>query len=368
MRLAQITDEKDKRALVVTARGESRLVKGARTTLELAKQAVEAGAPLRKLIADRGVGKPVDLAAAVKEKRVLLPIDHPDPAHVYVTGTGLTHLGSAEGRDKMHKNLADPSTLTDSMRMFKLGLEGGKPGKGAAGVQPEWFYKGDGSTLAPPGGDLVSPNFALDGGEEPEIVGVYVIDPQGAPVRVGFALGNEFSDHVTERQNYLYLAHSKLRPSSFGPELLVGDLPLDVQGVSRIRRGKTIVWEKPFLSGEQNMSHAIANLEAHHFKYALFRRPGDVHVHFFGTATLSFSEGIKLREGRLVRDRGGSVRPAAAQPAGGREGGEGEGAGALGGRPFQFCMQAFSLLNSERTGNFCGIGRYAVKIYRENLR
>ena len=25
-----------------------------------------------------------------------------------VTGTGLTHLGSAEGRDKMHKDLADP--------------------------------------------------------------------------------------------------------------------------------------------------------------------------------------------------------------------------------------------------------------------
>jgi hypothetical protein len=297
MRLAQIVDENGKRALAVTARGESRLVKGARRTLELAEQAIEAGVPLRKLIADRGVGKPVDLAAALKEKRVLLPIDHADPAHVYVTGTGLTHLGSAEGRDKMHKNLADPSTLTDSMRMFKLGLEGGKPGKGEAGVQPEWFYKGDGSTLAPPGGDLISPAFALDGGEEPEIVGVYLIDRKGAPVRVGFALGNEFSDHVTERQNYLYLAHSKLRPASFGPELLVGDLPLDVQGVSRIRRGKTTVWEKPFVSGEQNMSHAIANLEAHHFKYSLFRRPGDIHVHFFGTATLSFSEGIRCEKG-----------------------------------------------------------------------
>ena len=297
MRLAQIVDESEKRALVVTARGESRLVKGARTTLDLAAQAIEAGVPLRKLVADRGVGKPVDLAAALKERRVLSPIDHKDPAHVYVTGTGLTHLGSAEGRDKMHKNLADPSTLTDSMRMFKLGLEGGKPGKGAAGVQPEWFYKGDGSTLAPPGGDLVSPNFALDGGEEPEIVGIYVIDPQGAPVRVGFALGNEFSDHVTERQNYLFLAHSKLRPSSFGPELLIGDLPPDIQGASRIRRGKAVLWEKPFVSGEQNMSHSIANLEAHHFKYELFRRPGDVHVHFFGTATLSFSAGVKTQEG-----------------------------------------------------------------------
>jgi hypothetical protein len=297
MRIAQIVDEGGKRALVVTARGESRLIKGARTTLELASQAIEAAAPLRKLIADRGVGRPVDLAAALKEKRVLNPIDHSDPAHVHVTGTGLTHLGSAEGRDKMHKNLADPSSLTDSMRMFKLGLEGGKPAKGQAGVQPEWFYKGDGSTLAPPGGDLVSPSFALDGGEEPEIVGVYLIDAEGAPVRIGFALGNEFSDHVTERQNYLYLAHSKLRPSSFGPELLIGDLPADVQGVSRIRRGKAVLWEKPFVSGEQNMSHTIGNLEAHHFKYALFRRPGDVHVHFFGTATLSFSEGIKPEKG-----------------------------------------------------------------------
>jgi len=297
MRLAQIIDESGKRALVVTARGESRLVKGARTTLDLARQAIEAGAPLRKLIADRGVGKPVDLGAALKERRVLNPIDHRDPAHVYVTGTGLTHLGSAEGRDKMHKSLADPATLTDSMRMFKMGLEGGKPKPGEAGVQPEWFYKGDGSTLVAPGGDLVSPSFALDGGEEPEIVGLYVIDPAGAPVRVGFALGNEFSDHVTERQNYLYLAHSKLRPSSFGPELLVGDLPADIHGVSRIRRGRDVLWEKPFVSGEHNMSHSIANLEAHHFKYALFRRPGDVHVHFFGTATLSFSDGIKTQKG-----------------------------------------------------------------------
>jgi len=45
------------------------------------------------------------------------------------------------------------------------------------------------------------------------------------------------------------------------------------------------------------MSHTIANLEAHHFKYPGFRRPGDVHVHFFGTATLSFADGIKTQDG-----------------------------------------------------------------------
>jgi hypothetical protein len=297
VRLAQLRDENGKRALAVTARGESRLVKGARTTIDLARQAIAGGVSFRKLIAERGIGKPVDLTQALKERRVLAPIDHKDPAHVIVTGTGLTHLGSAEGRDKMHKDLADPSKLTDSMRMFKLGLEGGRPAKGETGAQPEWFYKGDGSILATPEGDLPSPAFALDGGEEPEIVGIYLIDDAGAPVRIGFALGNEFSDHVTERQNYLYLAHSKLRPASVGPELLVGDLPADVKGVSRIRRAKNVIWEKPFLSGEQNMAHTIANLEAHHFKYGLFRRPGDVHVHFFGTATLSFSDGVKTEKG-----------------------------------------------------------------------
>ena len=299
MRLAQFIDENGKRAIGVSARGESRLVKGARTMLDLARQAIAEGVSLRKLVADRGVGKPIDLARALKERRVLTPIDHKDPAHVIVTGTGLTHLGSAEGRDKMHKDLADPAKLTDSMRMFKLGLEGGKPGRGETGAQPEWFYKGDGSILAAPEGDLPSPAFALDGGEEPEIVGIYLIDDAGLPARIGFALGNEFSDHVTERQNYLYLAHSKLRPASLGPELLVGDLPADINGMSRIRRAKEVIWEKPFLSGEQNMAHTIANLEAHHFKYGLFRRPGDVHVHFFGTATLSFSDGVKTEKGDI---------------------------------------------------------------------
>jgi hypothetical protein len=164
-------------------------------------------------------------------------------------------------------------------------------------VQPEWFYKGDGSIVVAGEQPLTMPSFALDGGEEPEITGCYLIGPDGTPWRVGFAIGNEFSDHITERQNYLLLAHSKLRQCSVGPELLVGPLPEDVRGTSRITRGGETIWEKPFLSGEANMSHWIANLEHHHFKYALFRRPGDVHLHFFGTATLSVTDGIKPEPG-----------------------------------------------------------------------
>jgi hypothetical protein len=178
-----------------------------------------------------------------------------------------------------------------------MGLEGGKPEAGVVGAQPEWFYKGDGSILVAPGAALTRPGFAADGGEEPEIAGLYLIDADGTPVRLGFCLANEFSDHVTEQQNYLWLGHSKLRQAALGAELLIGALPHDVRGTARIVRGDQAIWEKPFLSGEANMSHTIANIEHHHFKYPLFRRPGDLHVHFFGTSTLSFADGVRAQDG-----------------------------------------------------------------------
>lgn len=101
------------------------------------------------------------------------------------------------------------------------------------------------------------------------------------------------------RGNYLWVAHSKLRQASFGPELMTGPLPDDIRGFSRILRHDSFIWEKPFLSGESNMSHSIHNLEQHHFKYSFFRRPGDVRVHFLGTATLSFSDGIHAEPGDI---------------------------------------------------------------------
>ncbi len=275
--------------------GDARRVAGVSSTYELARLALDAGETLTAAAAARLSGESVDLAAAASEQRLLPPIHHPDPARLWLTGTGLTHLGSAEGRDRMHRAAAGEA-VTDSMRMFRLGVEGGKPQPGAVGAQPEWFYKGNGHSLVAPGAPLPSPAFALDGGEEPEIAGIYVIDDDGQPRRLGFCLANEFSDHVTERENYLWLAHSKLRPAALGPELL-SEIPEDIRGTSRILRAGGVVWERPFLTGEANMSHSIANLEYHHFKYPLFRRPGDVHVHFLGTATLSYAEGIRTQTG-----------------------------------------------------------------------
>ncbi|MDR7117774.1 AraD1 family protein [Caulobacter sp. BE254] len=298
LRFVQLKEKDGARILAaVNDSGLARKVEVADTLLALAQAALAAGATLAEAAQAHPLGAEVDLAAALAEGRVLAPIDHPDPAHLVLTGTGLTHLGSAEGRDKMHKAAQAGEQLTDSMRMFLMGVEGGKPAAGAVGAQPEWFYKGDGSHVVGHGAPLTSPAFAKDGGEEPEIAGVYLIGPDGTPYRLGFCLANEFSDHVIERGNYLWLAHSKLRQAALGPELLTGDLPADVRGASKILRDGQVVWEKPFLSGEANMSHTIANLEHHHFKYDIFRKPGDVHVHFFGTATLSFSEGFQTQVG-----------------------------------------------------------------------
>jgi hypothetical protein len=295
MNLVQLKLSGGGRAIAVVEGDSLRLLDGATTVRELATEAIEAGTTLEAAALLRKGPRTEPYAAAIDEGRILNPIDHPDPAHLLVTGTGLTHLGSAATRDAMHS--VKESELTDSMKMFRMGLEGGRPAAGEIGVQPEWFYKGDGSSIALPEGELGMPGFAQDGGEEPEVAGIYLIGPDGTPWRLGFALGNEFSDHVTERGNYLWLAHSKLRASSFGPELRLGGLPASVEGMSAIRRNGEIIWQKPFKSGEANMSHSLANLEHHHFKYGAFRRPGDVHVHYFGTATLSFADGIKTQAG-----------------------------------------------------------------------
>ncbi len=299
MRLIQAKREDGTRGVVVVDGSEARWLVGQNTVYALAMRAAREGAAIETLVASLERGERADPAALLAAGRILTPIDHPDPAHVFVTGTGLTHLGSAAARDRMHRQSTEGENepLTDSMKMFRMGVEGGKPPEGAVGVQPEWFYKGNGNMLEPSGGELHSPAFAQDGGEEPEVAGIYVIADDGTPCRVGFALCNEFSDHVMERQNYLWLAHSKLRPCSLGPELLLGDLPEDVRGISRIRRGDEIIFEKEFLTGEANMSHSIRNLEAHHFKYDFFRQPGDVHIHSFGTGTASFGDGIRTEAG-----------------------------------------------------------------------
>lgn len=298
MRLVQFEDAGGGRAVGIVDGSTIRRVAGARSTREIALAAIAEGISLSAKVEALGTDGSVNYDQLIAEQRILPPLDHDDPAHCLIAGTGLTHLASAAARSQMHQKLKDEAeTLTDSMKMFKWGLEGGKPADGQPGVQSEWFYKGDGSIVVRPFAPYPVPSFADDEGEEPEVVGLYVIGPDRRPYRLGYAIGNEATDHVMEKKNYLYLSHSKLRYCSYGPELHIGSLPGHLVGTARIRRAGEVIWEKPFPTGEDNMCHSLDNLEYHHFKYDQFLRPGDVHVQFFGTSVASFGDGIRTREG-----------------------------------------------------------------------
>lgn len=235
------------------------------------------------------------------EWRLLPSFDHPsEPSRCLVSGTGLTHKPSVESRQDMHDQSEDRSQITDSMRMYQWGLEGGYPGSGKIGVQPEWFYKGLGHIVRAHGAALDVPPYAKDGGEEPEVAGAYIIDTDGCPCRVGFTIANEFSDHVMEKMNYLYLAPSKLRSCAIGPELVINFDFSNVSGTVHIERDGKTIWSKSIATGEANMCHSLANLEHHHFKYDVHRRPGDAHIHFFGADAFSFGDDIALSDGDVL--------------------------------------------------------------------
>ncbi len=278
------------------------LLAGTQSIYELVQFSDVSDVPLRKAIEDRLIAKHLDydeIYAGKSEWRLLPAIHHPqEPARCLVSGTGLTHLGSAKDRQAMHGKTA--TELNDSIRIFRWGIERGKPAAGAIGVAPEWFYKGNGTILRAHGQPLEVPPYAEDGGEEAEIAGVYFIDRHGIPCRVGMAVGNEFSDHKFEKRNYLNLAGSKLRNCSLGPELIIDPQFESVPGkVTLTRKGKAL-WSKEIVTGEKEMCHSLANIEHHHFKFEAHRRPGDLHVHYFGACSLSFGAGVQLVNGDLM--------------------------------------------------------------------
>jgi hypothetical protein len=301
--------EDQRRAVALVEEPNLRLLAGVTSVYELARRCLKGGKGLAEYALSLAAGESVsyeNVYAGTSPWRLLSPVDVPgEPARVLVAGTGLTHLGSASQRQAMHlagQSAQDkkPEVLTDSMRMFQWGVEGGRPAAGEAGIAPEWFYKGDASVLRAPFEPLEIPSHAEDGGEEAEIAGVYLVADDGTPYRIGMCNGNEFSDHKFERRNYLNLAGSKLRACSLGPELVIDAPFTDLHGTVRVERDGATVWQKSIASGEDNMAHSLANLEHHHFKFSGHRQPGNLHVHFYGADSLSFGAGITLVEGDVT--------------------------------------------------------------------
>ena len=308
MHLVQIANQSTRRVALVEEPDLCYLT-GVTSIYQLAQLCLRGKMSIPQYVRSLALGKSLrydDVYSGKSIWKLLAPIDVPnEPSRLLVAGTGLTHIGSAKERQAMH--IADPSkqaeTVTDSMRMFQWGIEGGRPSNGEIGIAPEWFYKGDGSTVRAPFEALEIPGHAEDGGEEGELAGVYLVADDGMPFRIGMVVGNEFSDHKFEKRNYLNLAGSKLRACSLGPELVIDPDFDDVHGEVRIERAGTTLWHRQIASGEQNMCHSLANMEHHHFKFAGHRQPDSVHVHFFGANALSFGEGVVLQEGDIAEVR-----------------------------------------------------------------
>lgn len=302
MRLVQVAHTNGERRVALVNGPELRTLGRFASIYALVKKAIETQCPLGEFASTQADESGVDLDydaiySGKSAWRLLPPIDHPDSSKCTITGTGLTHTASAETRRAMHQGAVQEN---DSIRMYKWGVAGGKPTEGASGVSPEWFYKGTGDIVRGCGDPLLVPSFAEDAGEEAEVAGVYVIDDSGDPRRIGMAAGNEFADHKFEQRNYLYLAASKLRQCALGPELRIDAPFADVRGHVKIERQGLPIWSAKLATGEDNMCHSVANIEHHHFKFPEHRRPGDVHIHFFGADAFSFSEGVLLEEGDIV--------------------------------------------------------------------
>lgn len=301
-RLVQLTHPQTGRRVALVKEPSLLLLSNVSSIYALAIEAIDAGKKIKDIISSYLTSEALDYSAVYNSKsewKLLPSFDHPkEVMNCVVSGTGLTHKNSALNRQMMHQSSTE--IPTDSMQMYQWGLEGGSPKQSDIGTQPEWFHKGNGSMLKAHGEPLEVPPFANDGGEEPEVAGVYLIDKNGGPWRIGFTTANEFSDHVMEKKNYLYLAPSKLRNCSIGPELVIDEEFSELKGTVKILRNGELIWSAPIQTGEKNMAHSLENLEYHHFKYPCHRIPFQAHVHFFGADAFSFGSNIKLEDADVM--------------------------------------------------------------------
>lgn len=163
MRLVQLQLAAERRVAVVDE-PHLRLLGGVTSVYELAVSAIQDGSTLPAIVSRHLSPETVPydpIYCGESRWKLLPPIDHPaEPARCLISGTGLTHLGSAKNRSAMHE-LKDHE-LTDSIRIFQWGLASGKPPAGSVGVPAEWFYKGNGTTLRTHREPLLIPAYAED--------------------------------------------------------------------------------------------------------------------------------------------------------------------------------------------------------------
>ena len=219
-------------------------------------------------------------------------------AHICISrAPALTHLGSAEGREQ---GTARPQPVVPRIRC-KCSYSAWRAASRALARSarwPEWFYKGDGSSIVAPGAAIASPDFALDGSEEPEMP-VSTSSTATADRDVS-AIARQMSSPITSASEPNTCgSRIRNRPQRSDPETLTGELPPDDAAPASCARGERCgrCLSSP---AKRTCRTRWSNLSATTSSTALFRRPGDVHVHFFGPQTLSFAAGIQVRAGDVI--------------------------------------------------------------------
>jgi hypothetical protein len=147
---------------------------------------------------------------------------------------------------------------------------------------------------------LTIPNYAIGGAEEAELVGCYIISPDGTPFRVGITQGSEFADPAMATADSRMLSHAKLRNCSIGPELVLDAQFSDVKGTAFAERDGKQIWSREITTGTPNTRFTLDEVEHHHFKYDVHRVPGDAHVHFLGGSVSTNTDGVILQDGDEV--------------------------------------------------------------------
>ncbi len=116
-----------------------RLLGGVESVFELATDALTTGMSLTQVVEARATSERLDydsIYSGASAWRLLVPVDHPEPARCLVSGTGLTHYGSAVSRDRMHA-AGDEASVDDAgvtARGAGVPASGAsKPGIGAPG-------------------------------------------------------------------------------------------------------------------------------------------------------------------------------------------------------------------------------------------
>ena len=105
-----------------------RLLDAVDSLLVLAERAIADGISLPALIDQRAMSETLDYDAIYSgssEWRLLVPIDHPEPARCLVSGTGLTHYGSAAIRDAMHGEASETERGEGAPASDRVGGSGG---------------------------------------------------------------------------------------------------------------------------------------------------------------------------------------------------------------------------------------------------